>query len=104
MKKIIVALAILAAFVSGIAFAQSPAFYTLVGSKFVIDEIRFVPAIKECSSTYSFKTDGGEVVKRKTLYLDCKPIPGIANAIKYVTAQIGIAEGRVIPDLPDVTK
>ena len=104
MKKIIIGIVVLAVLLAGVALAQVPLTYTKTATKFQIDNIDIAPTVKGCSTTYSFIDDKGEVVKSKTLYLDCKPIPGIANAIKYVTAQIGLAESKVIPDLPDITK
>lgn len=106
MKKVIIALCFLAAFVSGIALAQVSINWskTDTATKFRIDEIKFVPYLKACSSQYTFLNAKDEAVASKSIKLDCKAVPGIANAVKYVTAQIGLAEGKVIPDLPDVTK
>lgn len=104
MKKIIIGIVVLAAFAAAVALAQVPLTYTNTATKFQIDRIEIAPVVKGCSATYSFLSDTGEVVKTKTIYFSCKNFPGIANAVKWVTAQIGIAEGKVIPDLPDVTK
>lgn len=113
MKKLIIGIAflfigfgILCAILNdmGISYAQVPLTYTNTATKFQIDRIEIAPVVKGCSATYSFISDTGEVVKTKTIYFSCKNFPGIANAVKWVTAQIGTAEGKVIPDLPDVTK
>lgn len=107
MKKIIVALVILSAFVAVAAIAQSAVTYSTpskAANLLRIDHIKVVPYAKTAEVCGSMMNAKQEAVESKCTPLDFKSVPGVFNLVKYAMAILGSAFGAS-PSVPtDPTK